>query len=720
MLFIVCIGAWLALQDKGEVKNLLQQARAADGQVSRATAEKILALDPSGTSLRQSLDLAQAGWLSQQALEGDAGARVLLRRAWVLEPDEARRIVDSLADGEPQALERYGSLLVPQLVADLGDGERRTRALQALDRLGPRAEPALIAALATDELALLKPVAEWLATRGGLRAAAALRARQEALAPDSPLRPALDAAWGALARRMPEYATASAGELYRALAAGLDRGAVPTLAADDAEWTWDTERGLLRFPRYEKGELTVEVDVPRTHAIIQDAVAALELAPPEPVAHAAEPPPPVAGPTANEVVVFYATDRKYEPLTLAWCWRGAVGWLYALLAALVLHFGWKHVVRSEFQGVRRHLRRLLIGALVVYAAFVGLDVSLALAKRARLGHGYTDARELAYTTAAPGQQYGALGTCVVSVPEAARREIGELNGPGLLSLEFVEDPRSHFVLLDIHEQPDAAQYFRDLRADAARANSAFVFVHGYNVSFEDAARRTAQLKLDLQFGGAAIFYSWPSKATALDYTRDESSIEWAIPHLHAFLLALRRELPDTRIHLLAHSMGNRALAGALQRFARDANAQAASERLRGFDEVVLAAPDIDAETFRSELFPAMRRGADGFTLYACDKDKALVVSAGVHGWKRVGQEASAFAALEGLESIQVALRASLLDDVLALDHSYYGDVSTVLEDVRKTLNGRGPQSAERQGGGLVAQPDGSWSLDGTMRPASAP
>jgi esterase/lipase superfamily enzyme len=41
----------------------------------------------------------------------------------------------------------------------------------------------------------------------------------------------------------------------------------------------------------------------------------------------------------------------------------------------------------------------------------------------------------------------------------------------------------------------------------------FYNVHGYNVSFDDAALRTAQLAYDLTFDCPAAFFSWPSKGT---------------------------------------------------------------------------------------------------------------------------------------------------------------------------------------------------------------
>lgn len=42
---------------------------------------------------------------------------------------------------------------------------------------------------------------------------------------------------------------------------------------------------------------------------------------------------------------------------------------------------------------------------------------------------------------------------------------------------------------------------------------AFVFVHGFNVPFHEAAKRTAQMAFDMHFEGLPILYSWPSRAS---------------------------------------------------------------------------------------------------------------------------------------------------------------------------------------------------------------
>ena len=52
-------------------------------------------------------------------------------------------------------------------------------------------------------------------------------------------------------------------------------------------------------------------------------------------------------------------------------------------------------------------------------------------------------------------------------------------------------------------------------------SQALLFIHGYNVTFEDALHRTAQLAYDLKFPRPALCYIWPSKGATVLYTQDE-------------------------------------------------------------------------------------------------------------------------------------------------------------------------------------------------------
>src|SRR5262249_25564143 len=95
--------------------------------------------------------------------------------------------------------------------------------------------------------------------------------------------------------------------------------------------------------------------------------------------------------------------------------------------------------------------------------------------------------------------------------------------------------------------------------------SVLVFVHGYNVPFETAARFIAQITTDLGYRGAVILYSWPATPR---YLSDEETVECAGRHLENFLVALERE-PVT-VNLMTYSMGSRAVVGALHTLAATA------------------------------------------------------------------------------------------------------------------------------------------------------
>ena len=146
------------------------------------------------------------------------------------------------------------------------------------------------------------------------------------------------------------------------------------------------------------------------------------------------------------------------------------------------------------------------------------------------------------------------------------------------------------------------------RVRRSNARDAFVFVHGFNVSFEDAARRTAQLAYDLQFPGAPIMFSWPSCAEITSYPVDEATIDWVLPHLSQFIENIIVRGKVRTLHLIAHSMGNRALVRVLKDLA------ISNSSLR-FNQVLMAAPDVDRGEFL-QLTKSIKAVSERITLYA--------------------------------------------------------------------------------------------------------
>src|SRR5882672_3798468 len=263
----------------------------------------------------------------------------------------------------------------------------------------------------------------------------------------------------------------------------------------------------------------------------------------------------------------------------------------------------------------------------------------------------------------------AFGIAEVSIPDDHR--MGELEKPRWWRLEFRADPARHVVLLDVRplERPIFVARAREMLQGLARPH-VLVFVHGFNVSFADAARRTAQIAYDLQFDGVPMLYSWPSAAQVHKYTVDETNIRWTQVHFRQFLQLCAGELGAQAVHVIAHSMGNRALAETLA--LPDAERPPHAARLR---EVILAAPDIDAATFR-QLAAQFHNQADRCTLYASSKDEALKLSKQVHGYPRAGDSGAGLTIVAGVDTID----ATDIDTSL-VGHSYYGDNRSILSDI---------------------------------------
>jgi esterase/lipase superfamily enzyme len=283
------------------------------------------------------------------------------------------------------------------------------------------------------------------------------------------------------------------------------------------------------------------------------------------------------------------------------------------------------------------------------------------------------------------------GECEISVPKT--HKLGKLETPSILKLEFSPDPAKHIVLQKIQSLEEGVFLERVAASVAASAaKEAFVFIHGYKVSFDDAARRTAQIGFDLHFVGAPIFYSWPSNGRFAAYIKDETNIAWSTPHFQRFLSLVSQHSGAKRIHIIAHSMGNRAVCEALKELGADSG-----NNLK-FNHLVLAAPDIDADTFR-ELAVKLQKVSGRITLYESSKDKAIQASKKIHGNPRAGEP---LLIIPGLDTID----ASAIDTDF-LGHSYFSDNWPLLSDIHSILFKDEPP-AERFGLTEMQHPDGKY------------
>ncbi len=302
----------------------------------------------------------------------------------------------------------------------------------------------------------------------------------------------------------------------------------------------------------------------------------------------------------------------------------------------------------------------------------------------------------------PAERYGvdrgsvSYGYCTVSIPRDHR--LGELEAPSLWRLEFSENPEEHVVLLSVSEQQKSA-FFDDVRnaINNSSGQSAFVFVHGYNVSFKDAARRTAQMSYDLGFDGAPVFYSWPSQAQVASYVVDETNVAWSQTNLKEFLRDFAEQSDAKNIFLIGHSMGTRALTGAL----KDLFVEYPEVRPR-LKEIILAAPDIDADIFKRDIAPRIRTPNRSITLYASSNDTALIASRRFHGYQRAGDTSGGVTIVEGVDTID-----STDVETGFIGHAYYAEAKSIVTDIFNLIR-YGKRPSERQGLAPVASAGGQY------------
>ncbi len=312
----------------------------------------------------------------------------------------------------------------------------------------------------------------------------------------------------------------------------------------------------------------------------------------------------------------------------------------------------------------------------------------------------------------PNEYYGTergeleYGTVEVTVPRIHKP--GEVESPSLIKLEWSENPERHFVISKIATTA-GTEMFTEMRSTLAerKSDEVFVFVHGYNVSFAGAAKHTAQIAYDLNFQGAPILYSWPSAASSLAYVRDEAVVRLSGRHLLRFLNEVVAQSGAKHINLIAHSMGNRALADALELLGTHRAGAGLAEPL--FDQAIFAAPDEDAQLF-AEMLKTIRPLAKRLTLYGSDNDLALQASKALHGdRRRAGQGGDGILVADPVDSIDMS---GIGADMFG--HGYFAASTSALTDM-SWLFWRNNPPEQRCGMDTKDQPRGRFWLFDPMR-----
>jgi esterase/lipase superfamily enzyme len=262
-----------------------------------------------------------------------------------------------------------------------------------------------------------------------------------------------------------------------------------------------------------------------------------------------------------------------------------------------------------------------------------------------------------------------LGVCTVNFPVRAHKK-GDLT---VANWWQAADPDKYF-LIDAIDKLQAADLLGEFEEE-----DVLLYVHGFNTPFDYAVLRAGQLQYDADFPGRAIAFSWPSQGSMSEYKTDVANAESSVRALADLIEMIARPKASAdgakagKLHVIAHSLGNRLFLGALHDLAtRDV--WKPEEKYLG--QVVLAAPDVGAARFNNVLGYAIA-AADQVTYYYCRTDFALVASQQTNFYEPVGLYPYFSPGLDTINADGVGTGF--------LSHSYYGSSPKVLADLNLLL-----------------------------------
>lgn len=289
-----------------------------------------------------------------------------------------------------------------------------------------------------------------------------------------------------------------------------------------------------------------------------------------------------------------------------------------------------------------------------------------------------------------GERAGRLDFADLSISVPSSHKTGNIEWPTPLP----GDPKTQFAARSLAyvDGVDAfkARLAARLAALPKERRSVAVIVHGFNTDFDEAVFRATQIVHDTGFDGVPVLFTWASRGSVFDYVYDRDSATIARDGLEE-LLHLAADSGVENLYVFAHSMGNWATIEALRQ-AKLAGDGDFGGKLR---TVVLAAPDIDVDVFKSEM-QVIGRPKYPFVLFSSSDDQALWLSGLIAGEKpRLGAYTEDKEAIADLGVIVIDLSATEANDSLA-----HNKFALVLPDFVNRLGDRlrrGDQLATARG-----------------------
>ncbi|MCH4561029.1 alpha/beta hydrolase [Mesorhizobium jarvisii] len=305
----------------------------------------------------------------------------------------------------------------------------------------------------------------------------------------------------------------------------------------------------------------------------------------------------------------------------------------------------------------------------------------------------TRARDSRPGTYFNGERAGALDFAQFTVDVPQQHVSGNIewpsNAPG--------NPKKNFVVSDASYLDGDKEFIKNLNSQLALrprgSRNVLLFVHGYNTMFAEGLYRLTQIVHDSRVPGVPVLFTWASRGKVGQYVYDTNSATIARDDLvHTIRLILASDAD--KVNIVAHSMGNWVTVEALRQIKISGKALA----INRIGLVVLAAPDIDIDVFKSQM-RSFGKPKKPFYIVISKDDKALRTSSFIAGGPaRLGAEADT--------DELAALGAVVVDmtNVKANDSSHHGKFAELAElgpELGTVLAGGIGGTSEPENGGAL-------------------
>lgn len=197
-----------------------------------------------------------------------------------------------------------------------------------------------------------------------------------------------------------------------------------------------------------------------------------------------------------------------------------------------------------------------------------------------------------------------------------------------------------FIERDAKVVAEARARERELHAEINRRlaltprKQVWLYVHGYNNTFDDAAFTLAESWHFMGREGVPILYSWPAGRGGLTgYAYDRESGEFTAYHLKQLVKSLANNDRVHKINILAHSRGTDVTITALRELFIESRAAGIDPLARfKISSLVLAAPDLDFSVIQQRVMTEpIGPGVGHVTIYVSQGDRAIGLSQWLFG-----------------------------------------------------------------------------------------